>query len=457
MWGEAKLVVVMLTSTFVDYVCALVIANGNWRQMWHSPPMLKAGQPRTRTQRVALILSLVVNLGFLAFFKYANWGIENVTSLAHVLGWTAASAHQTFAVTLPLGISFYTFQSMSYSIDIYRGHAQATRSLLNYATLITKFPLLIAGPIIRYADVAQQLVSRVMSLEKFAYGVRRFAVGLGKKVLIANSMAVPADAIFALPADQLSMPVAWFGVIAYGLQIYFDFSGYSDMAIGLGAMLGFTFLENFNYPYISTSIKDFWRRWHISLSSWFRDYLYIPLGGNRGSTARTYFNLVFVFFVTGLWHGASWTFVMWGLFHGLFLIVERLWPKRWQRSSLRPLAHIYTLVVVLLGWVLFRAESLSSAGHIYQALFGVSGSAAVPLAFYLNGKTAIVFILGLIGSAPLFLWLGKKRLIIDPTTSTARLQPFWYGATSIAIGLIFLLAVMQLASGTYNPFIYYRF
>lgn len=457
MWGEAKLVIVMLASTFVDYLCALVIAHAGIRHMWQSPPKLVAGEHRTRTQRIALVVSLTVNLGFLLFFKYANWGIENVTSILHSLGLTTATAHRALAISLPLGISFYTFQSMSYSIDVYRGHAQATRNLLNYATLITKFPLLIAGPIIRYADVAQQLVTRVMSVEKFAYGVRRFTVGLGKKVLIANAMAVPADAIFALPADQLSAPVAWFGVLAYALQIYFDFSGYSDMAIGLGAMLGFTFLENFNFPYIAGSVRDFWRRWHISLSSWFRDYVYIPMGGNRGGTARTYFNLIFVFFVTGLWHGASWTFVVWGLFYGVFLVLERLWPKGWSSGKLRPLGHVYTLLVVLVAWVFFRADSMSAAGHMLHAMVGAHTTNAVPLMYYLNGKTIVVFILGVLGSMPLLrtaseAWI-RRQVRVGTTSATVIIQ----AASAVLLLGVFLLAVMQLAGGSYNPFIYYRF
>lgn len=459
-WGEAKLVVVMIASTLADFLCALVIANGSVRRMWSPPPALEPGAARHRSQRLALIASLSVNVGILAFFKYANWGIDNLVGLLRMLGWEGTIAHSGLAATLPLGISFYTFQSMSYTIDVYRGQAQATRHLLNYATLITKFPLLIAGPIIRYADVAKQLVTRVITVEKFAYGIRRFTVGLGKKVLLANTLAVPADAIFALSTDHLTFGLAWLGVISYAMQIYFDFSGYSDMAIGLGHMLGFTFLENFNYPYISRSIREFWCRWHISLSTWFRDYLYIPLGGNRRGSWRTAGNLLLVFFITGLWHGASWTFVVWGLWHGTFLLIERIGRGRWLERWWVPLRVVYALLVVMVGWVFFRAGTIGQAGQFIRAMFGGAvGSGVVDHAsLYFNAKVAVAAVIGLMAATPLLRWftLSRAERLPDQTMVQASTAT-WRLMTSLSLGLIFLFVVMQLASGTHNPFIYFRF
>ena len=295
-WGENWLILVMLASTTIDYVSGQVIGRSQ----------------RPRLRRAFLTVSIVANLSILGFFKYANFGVEACTGLAGLLGLGDGPLRGMLQVSLPLGISFYTFQSMSYTIDVYRRQVQPTRSFLDFACYVTMFPQLVAGPIVRYRDVAVELRHRIVTAGSFSYGCVRFTQGLAKKVLISNAMAVPTDRIFALSGDELSTSLAWLGVLGYALQIYFDFSGYSDMAIGLGRMLGFHFPENFNYPYISGSIQEFWRRWHISLSTWFRDYLYYPLGGDRVGSLRVYFNLVTVFFLCGLWHGADYGYVLLG-------------------------------------------------------------------------------------------------------------------------------------------------
>src|SRR6185436_9027443 len=310
-----------------------------------------------------------VNLASLAFFKYAGFLAANLNAL---LGATGLGAVPVPAVVLPIGISFFTFHAISYVVDVYRRDAVAQKGPVEAALYLLLFPQLIAGPIIRYRDIAAQLTARVVDLDGFATGVRRFVVGLGKKMLIANIVAVPADRLFALPAGELTAAHAWLAASCYTLQIYFDFSGYSDMAIGLAQLFGFRFKENFNYPYVSQSIQEFWRRWHISLSAWFRDYLYVPLGGNRVAPGRVYLNLVTVFFLCGLWHGASWTFVVWGLYHGAFLVLERLGLAAWLGRMPRALRHVYALLVVMVGWVFFRAESLSAAAGLLQAMAGFS-------------------------------------------------------------------------------------
>jgi len=358
-------------------------------------------------------------------------------------------------IALPIGISFFTFHALSYVIDVYRRVVPAQRSLFNIGLYISLFSQLIAGPIIRYHDVANQLEQRSVSRGDFAYGVERFVVGLGKKVLIANSLAGPGDLVFSIPGDQLTLPVAWLGLACYTLQIYFDFSGYSDMAIGLGRMFGFHFLENFNYPYISQSLTEFWHRWHISLSNWFRDYLYIPLGGNRISPRRTYLNLVIVFFLCGLWHGAAWNFVFWGLFHGAFLVAERMGLSRVLTGWRTPWRHVYLLLVVMVSWVFFRASTLSHAWSFLAAMVGLSPASGIehPLGLYADPLTLLALTAGAIGSMPIVPALGR-RLASLPGLSVE------IGASAFklaAMASILLTSVMLLAAGTYNPFIYFRF
>ena len=451
-WGEGFLLWIMLASTLIDYLAGLLISGGYRRGEVRE---LSAGAPRSGWQRLGLAVSIVSNLSFLGFFKYFNFFVESFNSSMAAVGLVGAQWQDVAAVTLPLGISFYTFQSMSYTIDVYRGEVKATRNLIDFACFVTMFPQLVAGPIVRYRDVATQLVHRVISRPCFVAGIRRFVVGMAKKVLVANVVAKPADQIFALAAADLTPFVAWFGVVCYALQIYFDFSGYSDMAIGLGRMFGFDFPENFDYPYIARSIQDFWRRWHISLSTWFRDYLYIPLGGSRGSAPRTYANLVTVFFLCGLWHGAAWTFVVWGLFHGAFLVVERAGLDRILRRAPVVLRHAYTLLVVVVGWVLFRAETLPHAGGYLAALVGLGEGDAVryPLMRFVTSHVAVMTAVGVAFSAPL---LPAMRRRCSEHRSRAAIAAVDF-AELTGLAVLMALVTVHLASGAHNPFIYFRF
>jgi alginate O-acetyltransferase complex protein AlgI len=413
-----------------------------------------------------LAFAITVNLAVLGVFKYANFFADNVNALLRV---ASVAPLDVPRVLLPIGISFFTFHAISYVIDVSRRDAVAQKSPVHAALYLLLFPQLIAGPIIRYRDIADQLARRVVSIDDFAEGVRRFIVGLGKKVLIANVVAGPADKIFSLPPAELSTAHAWLGIVCYTLQIYFDFSGYSDMAIGLGRMFGFRFPENFRWPYVATSITAFWRRWHISLSTWFRDYLYIPLGGNRVSPARRYANLVTVFFLCGLWHGASWNFVIWGLWHGSFLVIERVLFNRGDRKARTeqnssavpavpsgPLAwpvwpHVYTLAIVMIGWVFFRAETLPQAIGFLRSLAGLTAALPTPytVAWYLTPELWLALAAGAIGSAPwvpaLAARLGQGGSWRLPALSTAALMT------------IFVLSILSMAARTYNPFIYFRF
>jgi alginate O-acetyltransferase complex protein AlgI len=364
---------------------------------------------------------------------------------------------------MPIGISFFTFQAMSYVIDVYRGQASVQRSPLRLALYISLFPQLIAGPIVRYADVAQQLLERAVSLERFAEGVERFVVGLAKKLVVANSLAVVADSVFEIPDGGLSCSVAWLGAVCYVFQIYFDFSGYSDMAIGLGLMFGFRFMENFNYPYIARCVTEFWRRWHISLSTWFRDYLYVPLGGNRGNPARTYRNLVIVFLLCGLWHGPSWSFVVWGLFNGLFLVLERRGLGTWLQRYGGPLAHAYTLLVWLVGMVIFRATGLEHAGTILQSMLGLATvtNPAYPLELYVDPGLCGVLAIACLGSTPLVpacrRWLAEQERRVSGGFAAAAWGGLQMTGRLTAIGVLLWASAVMLSASTYNPFIYFQF
>ncbi len=457
-WGEQYLLWIVVTSTTIDYVCGLFISGGFRRRQIQS---LDPGIPRTRGQKLALVISICSNLAFLAVFKYFNFGVSGYNNLVQSLGLEGSRITGLQEITLPLGISFYTFQSMSYTIDVYRGQVCATRNFIDFACYVTMFPQLVAGPIIRYRDIARQLVGRMISRQRFVYGVSRFVVGLGKKVLIANTVAVAADKVFALPTGQLATSVAWLGVLAYTLQIYFDFSGYSDMAIGLGSMLGFRFKENFNYPYASNSLRDFWRRWHISLATWFRDYLYIPLGGSRCSNARTLLNLVTVFFLCGLWHGAGWTFVIWGLYHGLFLILERVGLQKLLRKS-NLLGHVYAILVICCGWVIFRSETFSQALGYLSAMAGFDkATAAAPDAsWYLSRELRIAIITGVIFSMPVVPAFNRwrRQLLIPLTGLKKTVMGLSFSAFDmVCLVLVMLISFMSLSAGTHNPFIYFRF
>lgn len=448
-WGEGWFVWIIIASTCIDFFCGLLISGALHKGRIE---MLVDGGRRTALQHTGLFFSISSNLAFLLFFKYFNFGIDSFNSVVP----DAWQLKDVMQVTLPLGISFYTFQSMSYTIDVYRGHVKATRNLIDFGAYVTLFPQLVAGPIVRYSTIADQLIHRVISLESFSSGLQRFILGLAKKVLIANTLARTADWAFSLSENELTTPLAWAGIICYSLQIYYDFSGYSDMAIGLGRMFGFKFLENFNYPYISRSIQEFWHRWHISLSTWFRDYLYIPLGGNRKGSTRTYANLIVVFFLCGLWHGASWTFIAWGLYHGFFLIIERAGVKALVDRMPKVLGHSYALLVIMGGWVLFASDSFSQALYYLSAMGGFD-SALKPVYYQDYFKADLIWAAtcGITFSAPLLPLINKSCLKLTHRIPFIE-HPLRFGQVAGLLALL-LFSIAFLASGTFNPFIYFRF
>ena len=440
-WGETVYLLVMLFSIAANYLFGLLIDQA---------------RQRGRRGRLAFVFAVATNLGLLGFFKYANFFVDNLNQLLQVLG---VAPVEVGRVHLPIGISFFTFQALSYIIDLYRDETRVQRSLLNFALYKALFPQLIAGPIVRYRDVAREIEQRTVSLHDFAGGVQRFIIGLGKKVLIANVMGRAADTIFATPAETLPATLAWIGAIAYMLQIYFDFSGYSDMAIGLGRMFGFHFLENFNYPYIARSVREFWRRWHISLSTWFRDYLYIPLGGNRHGPVRTGANLLLVFLLCGLWHGASWTFLIWGVYHGIFLVLERVPAVRWLLDRLpAPVQHAYVLLVVLVGWVFFRADTFAHALAYLQAMVDFSRPPLFnsQLFLALNNEFSLTLVAAVIGSAPVFAllqrWRAGRPIVPAPAIR-------WLAVTAQvgSLGFVLVYSIAAVLGGAHNPFLYFRF
>jgi alginate O-acetyltransferase complex protein AlgI len=437
-WGERLYVVVLGVSIVLNWRCGLGAGAGS-------------GNPSAKR---ALATAIVGNLLLLVGFKYSNFLVDNLNVGLQALGMHPLRLGR---VHLPIGISFFAFQGMSYVIDVYRGTIAPQKNLVKIAMYKAFFPQLIAGPIVRYVDVEPQIDHRTVTAADFAEGIRRFTLGLGKKMIIANVVARPTDAIFALPAAELTGGLAWVAIVGYALQIYFDFSAYSDMAIGLGRMFGFRFLENFNYPYFATSMTDFWRRWHISLSSWFRDYLYIPLGGNRVSHARRYVNLMTVFVLCGLWHGASWNFAIWGLFHGLFLILERLELLRGLRVSWRPLRHAYVVLVVLVSWVFFRVETLTSALVFLRALAGgAHPTQAVPgLPMFVDNEVLLSAALGLVGSVPVFPALARRLETL--LAVRAGRETSFQALRLVGLMSVFAYSVMLMAAGSYSPFIYFRF
>jgi alginate O-acetyltransferase complex protein AlgI len=407
---------------------------------------------RRAAAKPLLLFAVAINLAVLGVFKYANFFADNVNALLLMLRVNPVAVPR---VLLPIGISFFTFHAISYVVDVYRGDAIAQKSPVHAALYLLLFPQLIAGPIIRYRDIADQLARRVVGLDDFAYGVRRFVVGLAKKVLVANIVAGPADRIFGTPADQLTAALAWLGIVCYTLQIYFDFSGYSDMAIGLGRMFGFRFPENFRWPYIAETVQEFWRRWHISLSTWFRDYLYVPLGGSRVTPGRMYVNLVTVFFLCGLWHGAKWNFVVWGLFHGTFLVIERLGLANFIGRLPAPVRHAYLLVVVMIGWVFFRADTLAGAVAFLKAMGGLSSAAPTPftILWYVTPEVAIALVAGTIGSLPIVPALARW---VDEAPRPG-LGRGLAAASTAALLVLLVVSIMHVAARAYNPFIYFRF
>ena len=425
-YGEPVYVLLMAGSASLNYLYGLWIG--------------RAGK-----KKPVLALAVGTNFLILGIFKYADMLIDTCNRL------TGAQI-PLIRVSLPIGISFFTFQALSYLIDVYRGQVKAQKNYAHMLLYISFFPQLIAGPIVKYHDIEQQISNRTFDLEETAEGFRRFIVGLSKKVLLSNTAALAADAVFAAELTQVGALAAWIGAVSYLFQIYFDFSGYSDMAIGLGRMFGFTFQENFNYPYISCSVQEFWRRWHISLSTWFKEYLYIPLGGNRKGRARTYVNKLFVFFSTGLWHGADWTFVIWGLYHGLFLLLEGILPVK---KLPRALGHIYTMLVVCAGFVIFRADTLSQGAALIGKMFTGLPAGRDTMGFALqqiNPLLVLVLVICLFASCPLKSL--RSRLPGRWEKILARVgNPSAY-VCSIAL---LVLCMLSLSGGTYNPFIYFRF
>ena len=423
-WGEPIYILLMLVSIIVNYILGRVIGKNH--------------------NRLLFVLGIIFNVGLLFFYKYSDFLIINLNRLFNL-------NIKLLDLSLPIGISFYTFQIMSYIIDVYNEKVDVQKNILTLATYITLFPQLIAGPIVRYITVEKELLDRNESFDNFANGARRFIVGFGKKIIVANNVALIADAVFDSNPNTIGSVLVWIGAIAYTLQIYFDFSGYSDMAIGLGRMFGFNFLENFNYPYISKNITDFWRRWHMSLSTWFRDYVYIPLGGNRVSKIRWLRNIFVVWFLTGLWHGASWNFVLWGLYYGFLLVIEKLLLNNIIKKMPNIIAHIYSIVFIIIGWIIFRVEDISKLKTFIISLFSFTSSDFIA---FISKNTAVIsalpyMIIGVVASTPIVNNLYKK--IKNSSNKIA------YLLCDIVILIIFGISIMFLESSSYNPFIYFRF
>lgn len=423
-WGGVSYSIVLVLSILFNYLIGLQVRKH--RKKW-------------------LVFGIVFNLLILVVFKYLDFFIENINLLFE-------TDLKLLHIPLPLGISFFTFHGISFLTDIYRSPKEEKIRLDDTTLYICFFPQLVAGPIIRYHDIIAQIRSRTMTILKVNEGIQRFIIGLFKKVVIANTMGALADSIMDLSSTSLGASAAWLGILAYTLQIYYDFSGYSDMAIGLGEMLGFRIPENFRYPYIAQSIQDFWRRWHISLSTWFRDYVYIPLGGNRKGNFRTYFNLSFVFLLTGFWHGPTWSFVFWGAFHGFFLIMERLFLGELLKKIPAILRWAYTLLVVMIAWVFFRIENFADGWNYCGVLFNPSAEGKVFFEF-LDIEKVIVMVIAILFSAPVFLFLRQKlETLPNPVQATIS-----FVQVNLLIPVLFLYSIMVLVGSSYNPFIYFRF
>ncbi|MEG2381391.1 MAG: MBOAT family O-acyltransferase [Oscillospiraceae bacterium] len=421
-WGEPVWVLALLFSAAIDYVNGIIISNH--QNKWQA--------------KAALISSLILNLGMLATFKYSGFVVENINALFNI-------NIPFYGFSLPLGISFYTFQTLSYTIDMYRGEVKVQKNPINFLCYVSMFPQLVAGPIVRYIDIEKQINHRTVTLKGFEYGIIRFTQGMIKKVVLANGVGVIATTILNGNFSETSALSAWVGIIAYTFQIYFDFSGYSDMAIGLGKMFGFNFLENFNYPYISKSITDFWRRWHMSLSSFFRDYVYIPLGGNR---KHQFLNIFIVWLLTGLWHGASWNFILWGLYYGILLIIEK---KAFGGKILKMpswLGLIYSNVIVIFGWALFYFTDLNRLKEWFMCAFGAYGKLADYTAYTTLATNAWLFIACILASTPIFKILAKK--VYNTKMLGESVFP-------ISVCLILVLCFILLIGQTFNPFLYFRF
>lgn len=431
-WGEPKYVFLMLFSILITYLGGFMVDR-----------FRSSGDEKKA--KISMIVTVALALSLLGFFKYADFVIETVNRIGH-------TDIDLLRLSLPIGISFYTFQTISYVIDVYRGDARVQKNIISYGAYVTMFPQLIAGPIVRYSTIDEQLRTRRESAEEFAGGAERFVIGLGKKVLLANSAGALWDSIRVMDASTMPALTAWLGIAAYTFQIYFDFSAYSDMAIGLGHMFGFRFLENFNYPYQAKSVTEFWHRWHISLGTWFREYVYIPLGGNRVSRARFIRNIMIVWMLTGIWHGADWNFVLWGIYYGVLLLVEKLFLKKYLEKTPGWLQHVYTMFTVMIGWFIFTWNENESGFAYLKAMFGMGGGFADRGTVYLLYTNAILLVMLILGSTDLPARLaGLCRARIagrDMLTTVVR---------CVFLTAVFLLSTAYLVNASYNPFLYFRF
>ena len=428
-WGEPKYLAIMLLSIIVNYYGAILIDK------------------YLKYKKLTLFITILTNLGFLIYFKYFNFILENINNIFH-------SHISALDIVMPIGISFYTFQAVSYVIDVYRGDVAVQKNFYKLALYICLFPQLIAGPIVKYHDVKEQIDDREVCFDKVVFGVKRFIIGLSKKVLLANSFGAIADKIFTQSPDTFSHAIAWLGAVSYSFQLYFDFSGYSDMAIGLGLIFGFKFMENFNYPYISKSISEFWRRWHISLSTWFKQYVYIPLGGNRCSKLKTMRNLGIVFLLTGIWHGAAWNFLIWGAWNGFFIILEKAvnlkeFEQRNKSKWISLLQHLYCILVFVIGWVMFRAEDMTYAFSYLKNMFGFMkinpDNVLYNNIYYGDRVEVLLFVIAIMCSMPIF----RNILNIE--------NKFLKTIINLWLLILFIISSISIAASTYNPFIYFRF
>lgn len=445
-WGEPFYVILMLLSTTIDYTAGRLMAKYDDDQ---------------KKRKLCLIVSICMNVGLLAVFKYSDFFFDSInaalgTKLTNPVILANKGLNKLFPfglnekrVDLPIGISFYTFQSMSYTIDLYLRNISVQKSFLNFASYVSLFPQIVAGPIVRYEHVAGELESRTVNMPKISSGIGMFVKGLAKKVLLANNIGIVWTEIKAMDYGEISAATAWIGILAFTFQIYFDFSGYSDMAIGLGRMLGFEFPINFDHPYISKSVSEFWRRWHITLGSWFRSYVYIPLGGNRNGALKTYRNLFIVWFLTGLWHGASWNFVLWGLYFGVLIVIERLGFGKILEKLPAPVSMLYTFLAAVFGWVLFDTNTLSDAGHYIAAMFGAGGAAVDSYARYMLSSNCIIFVICILVAG------GLGDSLIKHINAKNKQFALVMSVPVKLMGL--LICTSYLVDASYNPFLYFRF
>ena len=427
MWGEQELVLLMVFSCLMNYGFGLWInASSN--------------------KKPILSLGVFLNLALLGYFKYVNFFVDNFNAVIPEQ-WRIS----ILPVALPIGISFFTFQSISYLVDLYRKEVQVQRDPIKLSLYVALFPQLIAGPIVRYHDIAKAITNRIHSSELFVSGIQRFVIGLSKKMLIANVLAQIVTEVMTRNPGEMNAPIIWFGMLCFGMQVYYDFSGYSDMAIGLGRMFGFRFLENFNFPFVARTIREFWQRWHISLSSWFRDYLYIPMGGSRGSSGRVYFNLITIFFLMGLWHGANWNYIVWAMYYGFFIIIERQWLAKFMDKH-KVLGHIYFFVTISTSWVLFNIESPTVQRDFYWVMF--TGGNNPDIGFWPNTEQIFIFII-----AHFFAFNGVSlfKQFNDRFIKIERFPALTKSLSHLGILALFILCLMALSSNAYNPFLYYRF